>query len=116
MKIISKIGCAVALTLSATVVTAEDDPGQKIFERNCDVCHGGWGGYGAPGVGNYDAWRPALRRGEKGMMHSVLNGQNSMPPRGGNPTLSDKELLAAVRWIIKTVDGEDSVVLATAND
>lgn len=107
-----KIGLAIAVTLFATGVAAEEEPGKRIFERNCEACHGGWGGYGAPGIGNYDSWRPALRRGEKGMMGAVLEGKNSMPPRGGNPTLSDADLTAAVQWIIRFMEGDDAVMVA----
>lgn len=109
-----RICCGLVLALLAASAVAEEDQGQRVFQRNCETCHGGWGGYGAPGVGNYDAWRPFFRHGEQAMFTSVVNGRSSMAPRGGNPTLSDKELREAVRWIIREVDGNESGVLAVA--
>lgn len=80
--------------------------GGEVFRRNCEACHGGWGGYGAPGTGNYDAWRPSLKRGPEEMFAAVRDGRSSMPPRGGNPTLSDEDLRRAVQWLVKEITGD----------
>ena len=34
------------------------------------------------------------------MLKSVINGKNAMPPRAGDPTLSDDELQAAVEFLV----------------
>lgn len=80
--------------------------GSEVYKRNCETCHGGWGGYGAPGTDNYDAWRPSLRRGEQAMFVAVRDGRSSMPPRAGNPSLTDDDLRSAVEWLLKTVNGD----------
>jgi cytochrome c5 len=86
--------------------------GKLVFERNCGVCHDGWGGYGAPGIGNFDVWKKAFRSGERSMLKAVIEGRNSMPAKGGNPTLSEDDVRAAVRYIVEMVDGADSKILA----
>jgi cytochrome c5 len=46
----------------------------------------------------------ALRASEKGMasmVASAINGINVMPPRGGNPALTDEQIRAAVEFMLQ---------------
>lgn len=97
---------ALCLLLAAWSHPGMANTGEEIYKRNCAACHDGWGGYGAPGVGNYDAWRPAMRRGNDEMFVAVRDGRRSMAPRAGNPTLTDDDLHGAVQWVIKLVNDE----------
>lgn len=108
----NRILVGAAAVLACALASAAEDHGKKVYERNCSACHDGWGGYGAPGIGKYEAWRKSFRDGEKAMIATVINGRVSMPPRGGNPSLTDDDIRAAVRWMIEEVDGKESKVLA----
>jgi cytochrome c5 len=38
-------------------------------------------------------------KGLDGLVSSVINGLNVMPPRGGQPSLTDEEIQAAVEFM-----------------
>ena len=60
-----------------------------LFDRSCKNCHG-VAGNGAPLVGRTSAWAPRIAaRGPDGLLASVKNGRNAMPPRGLCPCTDD---------------------------
>ncbi len=85
----------------ATKTSAKAD-GKKVFEGTCVVCHG-TGVAGAPKFGDKAAWAPHLMHGKDELYHSALTGKNAMPPKGGNMTLSDDEVKAAVDYMVGAV-------------
>ena len=72
--------------------------GQKVYEANCKMCHGGTIP-GAPGVGKNDEWAPRIKQGKETLYKHALEGFNAMPAKGGNAGLSDDEVKAAVNYI-----------------
>ena len=72
--------------------------GQKVYEANCKACHGG-AIPGAPGVGKNDEWAPRIKQGKETLYKHALEGFNSMPAKGGNTSLSDDEVKAAVNYM-----------------
>jgi cytochrome c5 len=81
----------------ATVTSARTD-GKKVYEATCVVCHG-TGVAGAPKFGDKAAWAPHLAHGLPHLYENALNGTKAMPPKGGNLTLSDAEVKAAVDYM-----------------
>jgi cytochrome c5 len=80
-------------------VAAAEIDGEKVYNGLCMTCHDA-GVAGAPVKGSEDM---AIRVGEKGMdsvVASAINGLNVMPPRGGNPALTDEEIRAAVEFMV----------------
>ncbi len=60
-----------------------------LFGRSCKNCHG-VAGNGAPLVGRTSDWAPRIAaRGPDGLLASVKNGRNAMPPRGLCPCADD---------------------------
>src|SRR5204862_155528 len=55
---------------------------------------------GAPKLGDKAAWAPHLMHGTYGLLQSALKGKGAMPPKGGNPSLSDGEVRAAVEFMV----------------
>jgi cytochrome c5 len=95
---------AVLFTIAGTQRVAPTHPGQRTYEDACAACHD-VGAYGAPRAGNAHDWAPRLARGEQSLYTAALTGRNSagdrlMPPRGGNPRLTDAEVKAAVDYLI----------------
>ena len=79
--------------------TASKADGKKVFDTTCVVCHG-TGVAGAPKFGDKTAWTPHLAHGVAELYQSALKGKNAMPPKGGNMTLSDDEVKAAVDYMV----------------
>ena len=76
--------------------------GEQVFQTICKTCHEA-GIAGAPKVGDKAAWAGPIKKGYETLVQHALNGfQESgkvMPPRGGNPDLSDVEVQRAVVYM-----------------
>ena len=74
-----------------------------VYEQNCMACHG-QGVAGAPRVGEVEAWKERLPKGIDAMVIIVIDGvqgySGAMPPRGGNPNLSDEQIREAVQYML----------------
>ena len=76
--------------------------GKKVYESTCIACHGA-GVANAPKFGDKKAWAPHLVHGTEHLYENALKGLGAMPPRGGNLTLSDADVKAAVDYMVKAV-------------
>lgn len=72
--------------------------GKAVFEANCKACHGGLIP-GAPAVGKKEDWAPRIKQGKDTLHKHALEGFNAMPAKGGNGSLSDDEVNAAVDYM-----------------
>ncbi|MCP4696231.1 MAG: cytochrome c5 family protein [Gammaproteobacteria bacterium] len=95
---------------TATVAAANAAPpasrsGEDIYKALCFACHF-TGAAGAPKLGNKAEWGPRVEKGHDALAGSVINGLNAMPPRAGNPLLSDEEIKAAVNYMLEQL-GDD---------
>jgi len=81
--------------------TAKAD-GRKIYESTCMACHGA-GVANAPKFGDKKAWAMHLMHGSEHVYENALKGKGAMPPKGGNLTLSDAEVKAAVDYMLQAV-------------
>ena len=84
--------------------------GQQIFEATCQACHGATSAVpGAPKVTHNDDWAPRIAQGEETLFKHALEGftgkAGMMPPKGGNSTLSDDDVKAAVQYMVKQSGG-----------
>ena len=75
------------------------DAGKKTFDTVCTACHG-TGVLGAPKFGDKAAWAPRIAQGKDKLYQSALHGKNAMPAKGGNPSLSDADVKAAVDYMV----------------
>jgi cytochrome c5 len=73
--------------------------GQKIYRQACAFCHDK-GAAGAPKTGDTAAWGPRLAQGMDTLYTVALRGKGAMPARGGNPSLSDPDVKAAVDYMV----------------
>jgi cytochrome c5 len=73
--------------------------GKSVYEATCSVCHA-QGVAGAPKAGEKAAWAPRTKTGMPALYASALKGKNAMPPKGGNMSLSDAEVKAAVDYMV----------------
>lgn len=75
---------------------------EQVLANSCNACHTA-GVLGAPKDGDKAAWaaRASAGGGVEGLTASAIKGKNAMPPRGGNPDLTDDEIKAAVELMLK---------------
>lgn len=76
--------------------------GAAIYAQVCTACHA-TGVAGAPKRGDAAAWGSRMEKGVETLYSSAINGLGVMPPKGGNPNLSDAEVKAAVDHLIAPV-------------
>ncbi|CAM4204920.1 c-type cytochrome [Vreelandella rituensis] len=76
--------------------------GAGIYNNVCMACHE-TGAAGAPIRGVEEAWMDRKAQGFATLLEHSINGIGAMPPRGGNPNLSDEEMRAAVAYLVEPV-------------
>jgi cytochrome c5 len=86
--------------------TVQPDPvlerGRQVWIGTCIDCHStGLGG--APLIGNRDVWAPRIAKGIETLVEHATDGffgaVGEMPARGGNPSLDDEQVRAAVLFM-----------------
>jgi cytochrome c5 len=73
--------------------------GKSTYDSVCHVCHGA-GVAGAPKFGDKAAWAPRIKQGVDALHANAIKGKGAMPPKGGNPSLSDADVSAAVDYMV----------------
>lgn len=76
--------------------------GKSTYESACIACHGA-GIAGAPKFGDKAAWAPRVKTGAAALYTSALKGKGAMPAKGGNTSLSDDAVKAAVDHMMAAV-------------
>jgi cytochrome c5 len=72
--------------------------GEEVYKSVCAACHA-TGAAGAHKFGDKAAWAPHLKEGLAALAKNAITGIRAMPPRGGNPNLSDLEVTRAVVYM-----------------
>lgn len=82
---------------------AGPDAGKATFESTCIACHGA-GVAGAPKFGDKAAWAHRIAKGiptlEQHALHGFQGSTGFMPAKGGNASLSDADVKAAVNYMV----------------
>ena len=88
-----------AVTPVATVAE-----GQATYKTACAVCHDN-GVAGAPAVNDAAAWKNRIKQGLSTLNDHAINGYQGdagfMPAKGGNTSISDEAVKAAVEYMVK---------------
>lgn len=84
-----------------TPAAAADLSPTQIHQNYCIACHG-TGVMDAPRTGTEGDWTALLdERGLDGLVQNAITGIGNMPPRGGNPRLSDDEIRDTVIYMLE---------------
>jgi cytochrome c5 len=89
---------AVVAAVGSDAGKAAAPDGKAVYDAACQACHTP-GVAGAPKLGDKAAWASRLSAGIAGLQASALKGKNAMPPKGGNPSLADADVKAAVDYM-----------------
>ena len=73
--------------------------GEEVVKTVCAACHQA-GVANAPKPGDKAAWAPRLQQGSDALLQSVIKGKGAMPPKAGNPALSEAEIRAAIDFMV----------------
>lgn len=84
---------------AAPAKAAARGAGKSTYDSVCHVCHGA-GVAGAPKLGDKAAWAPRIKQGVAQLHANAIKGKAAMPPKGGNPSLSDADVSAAVDYMV----------------
>ena len=72
--------------------------GKEVVDAVCSACHV-TGALNAPKIGDKAAWASHLGAGLERLTQNAIKGIRQMPPRGGNPDLTDFEMTLAVAFM-----------------
>jgi cytochrome c5 len=87
--------CATAQAVASSADSSGPKSGEEVYSISCSACHS-TGLLSSPRFGNADDWAPREAQGVETLYTHALNGFNAMPAKGGNTSLSDEEVKAAV--------------------
>jgi c(7)-type cytochrome triheme protein len=89
--------------VASAPAAADKGAGKATYDKTCALCHGP-GLAGAPKFGNKGDWAERAKAGSAKLHASALKGTaNGMPAKGGNLSLSDGEVKAAVDYMLAAV-------------
>ena len=96
------------LTLTAActmpLVALSQSSGKQTYDQVCATCHE-TGTAGAPMISDKAAWQSRIKKGKQTLYKHAINGFGAMPPKGGAANLSDKDVQAAVDYMVAQVSG-----------
>jgi cytochrome c5 len=73
--------------------------GKAVYSQTCVACHA-QSVAGSPKLGDKGAWAPRIQQGMDTLVQSVLKGKGAMPPKGGNASLTQAQVRAAVEFMV----------------
>lgn len=94
-----------ALSTTAFADTVQVAAGEKLYNQTCIACHGPTGKGAIPGVADLTKSDGALAKQDEVLFKNIKEGFQSpgaaisMPPKGGNPALTDDDILALLAYL-----------------
>jgi cytochrome c5 len=73
--------------------------GQDVYNKVCMACHA-TGAVGAPKVGAKDQWESRVAQGLDTLVNHAVNGIRAMPPKGGNPALTEANIRDSIIYML----------------
>ena len=88
--------------------------GEDIYNNNCILCHGEYAHGAMPGVPDLYINRAWSKKLDAQLIKRINEGIQStdtaiaMPPKGGNPNLTDEEIKASLNYMRKMLKADHS--------
>ena len=92
-----------AAMLGLVTIGASAADGKGTYDKACSICHAA-GVANAPKLGDQAAWKDRIAKGKETLYTHALKGLNAMPPKGGNMSLSDADVKAAVDYMVSKAE------------
>jgi len=92
-------GLLVSLSMVSVSGAAPARTGKQVYEAACKACHA-TGISGAPKYGDKIWLQMEKKEGMKELVKDAIKGVRAMPPKGGCSDCSDKEIRAAVKYLV----------------
>ena len=106
MKSLSRAWLTIGLFAAGSVCAgATEERGKQLYDQTCAVCHGADASGAMPGVPDLTARHGVLTKPDPELFRSLVQGTQTpgvplaMPPRGGNPALTDADLRATLDYL-----------------
>ena len=97
------IAMAIPASLPAGGTTlASASAGESTYKSACSACHAA-GIAGAPKTGDKGTWGARIAKGKPTLYEHAIKGFNGMPAKGGNTSLADADVKAAVDYLVAQV-------------
>jgi cytochrome c oxidase cbb3-type subunit III len=96
--------CMTPLVVALSQHQAFAASGQQTYSQVCSSCHDS-GAMGAPKLGSKADWAPRIKQGKQTLYQNAIAGIGAMPPKGGQSSLSNKDVQAAVDYMVAAVSG-----------
>lgn len=84
----------------AASAAATPRSGSEIYQSACMACHA-TGVAEAPLLGDTAAWTERADEGFDALVGSVVSGKGAMPPKAGNPALTEDDIRSALSYMLK---------------
>lgn len=104
-----KVYLSLFMIMLSPFLTAEQvNNGKALYEQSCLVCHGEDGTGAMPGVADVTGAKGPLHQRDEKLAKSIRDGIQSkgavmaMPPKGGNPQLSEDDIENIIKHMRKT--------------
>ena len=97
-KVEAKVEKAAEVKVVEAAPAATGKSGKEVYTATCAMCHG-TGLMNAPKFGDKGQWEPRIAQGYDTLVKNATNGIRTMPAKGGNASLSDAEVGAAVKYM-----------------
>jgi len=92
-----------AVVANGVIPTAKAADGKATYDKACMACHAA-GVAGAPKFGDKADWGPRIAQGNDTLYTHALKGftgkKGMMPAKGGNASLADADVKAAVDYMV----------------
>jgi len=112
-KLISGVAAVLLASFLMPVTAAAGDSdnaadikaGEKLYSQTCVACHGANGKGVLPGVSDFTSADGPLTKSDAELNKSITEGRStpgavlSMPAKGGNPSLTDDDILALIAYL-----------------
>lgn len=104
-KTIASLMTVAALALP---LAAQATDGEAIYMGTCMACHGTDGTGMIPGTPDFTDKSGRLAKSDAELVASITNGFQTpgspmaMPPKGGNPSLTEQDITAVLAYLRKT--------------
>jgi cytochrome c5 len=104
IKPVGELVVASAATVANGVIpTAKAADGKATYDKACMACHAA-GVAGAPKLADKASWAPRIAQGNDTLYTHAIKGftgkKGMMPPKGGNMSLADADVKAAVDYMV----------------